>query len=61
MGIPEKLELLPYHDYGVGKYSGLGKKSETENVRAPGTETMKRLETMLRDMGLPVAAPGNFL
>ena len=43
-GIPEKVELLPYHAMGEHKYAAVGKEAQIFSV--PGEEKMKHLENI---------------
>ena len=43
-GIPEKVELLPYHAMGEHKYAAIGKKTQIFSV--PSEEKMKRLKNI---------------
>ena len=43
-GIPEKVELLPYHAMGEHKYAAIGKKTQIFSV--PGEEKMKHLKNI---------------
>jgi pyruvate formate lyase activating enzyme len=43
-GIPEKVELLPYHAMGEHKYAAIGK--ETQIFSVPGEEKMKHLKNI---------------
>ena len=40
---PVKLELLPYHRTGAGKYAALGRLYAVESVQPPSTEMMRSL------------------
>ena len=52
-GIPEKVELLPYHNYGLGKYESLGMHCEVQDRRPPEPEWMEAAAGHLREMNIP--------
>lgn len=49
----ERVELLPYHAYGVGKYETLGKVCRTAAVAPPDQAYMRGLAERYRAVGLP--------
>jgi pyruvate formate lyase activating enzyme len=44
----EKIELLPYHPYGSGKYAGVGKAYALSGLEAPDKATMESLRDRLQ-------------
>ena len=50
----EAIELLPFHRLGIGKYKGLGRYYKMENVHSLKKQDLTPLETLGREMGLPV-------
>ena len=51
---PEQVALLPYHDYGVGKYAAIGL-PEPPDFRKPEAEQMEELAELFRRKGLNVS------
>jgi pyruvate formate lyase activating enzyme len=49
----EKISLLPYHDLGVGKYSGLGRDYQLPDAKAPGADRVEALKRLCEESGLP--------
>ena len=47
------IQLLPYHNYGVGKYEALGKASRTTDIKSPSEEFMKAALEQYKKLGLP--------
>lgn len=43
----EKVEILPYHDYGKFKWEELGKKYELENLNSPTEEQINKAKEIL--------------
>jgi len=43
-GYPEKIELLPYHAMGEGKYVAMG--IEPQKFEVPSEKTMERLKAI---------------
>ena len=57
-GLPHRegvrlIQLLPYHNYGVGKYRSLGSASQTEELRPPEDSFMQEALQRYLDLGLP--------
>lgn len=57
-GLPHRervllIQLLPYHNYGVGKYASLGSRSQTEALRPPEDSFMRQALQYYLDLGLP--------
>lgn len=49
------IELLPYHNYGQGKYAGLGQEYRLDAVIPPTKERMYRLkETLEKQVSIPI-------
>lgn len=55
--VVERVELLPYHDYGREKWERLGVPYPLEGTPAPGAEEMERIRNKFADRGLPVVVP----
>lgn len=49
----EKIQLLPYHSYGVGKYETIGLKNEIRDHTPPTQEFMEKALQPYLDRGLP--------
>lgn len=47
-----KMELLPYHKFGFGKYEALGLPLPSETFEAPTKEKMERLFAILQEVGV---------
>lgn len=52
---PERVDLLPYHTYGIGKYKNLGI-SYSDNLTKPNAETINSIITAFRKAGFNVTA-----
>lgn len=50
-GKPQKMELLPFHNYGESKYGQIGKKMQGNYQASPVTR-MKEVKTMIEDCGI---------
>ncbi|MGN0373460.1 MAG: glycyl-radical enzyme activating protein [Enterocloster sp.] len=50
---PDKIELLPYHSYGTGKYSAYGIPYRLSDLHPPSQEKMSDLLQLFLDKGLP--------
>jgi pyruvate formate lyase activating enzyme len=48
----EKIELVPYHKLGVGKYPQYGMEYRLGDVEAPSKERMERLRRLVEGFGL---------
>jgi pyruvate formate lyase activating enzyme len=48
----EKIELVPYHQLGVGKYAQYGREYRLGNVESPTRERMERLRRLVEGFGL---------
>jgi pyruvate formate lyase activating enzyme len=53
-GRVEKVSLLPYHDYAIGKYSSLGRDYPFRGIPRPTKEHVERLERIMQSSGLKV-------
>jgi pyruvate formate lyase activating enzyme len=51
----ERVELLPYHEYGIHKWDAVGESYPLEGVEPPTTERMNELRDVFRRGGAPVA------
>ena len=49
----QKIQLLPYHSYGVGKYATLGVDSRTAGLQPPAEAFMEEALRLYLDLGLP--------
>lgn len=47
------IQLLPYHNYGVGKYGTLGKDSRTFDITPPSEAFMRAVLERYLELGLP--------
>ncbi len=43
----EEIHLLPYHNYGLDKYNGLGRGYALENITSPSSEQMNNFRDMI--------------
>lgn len=50
----ELCQLLPYHDYGLGKYEMLGYKNMQENFSTPNEQKMQKIFEIFRKNGVNV-------
>lgn len=51
--LPEaKLELLPYHEFGIGKYEALGLKKPSVTFSTPTKDAMERYYEILTEQGV---------
>ena len=50
-----KMELLPYHKFGFGKYEALGMPLPADTFEAPSEERMEQYRTILSDAGVEIA------
>ena len=54
--LPEaKMELLPYHKYGMIKYEALGRPFNQEDFYRPDADRMERLRGIVREQGVETA------
>ncbi|MDR1948864.1 MAG: glycyl-radical enzyme activating protein [Spirochaetaceae bacterium] len=47
-----KIELLPYHSYGVGKYAAMGMSDTCHKFQAPSPEKMQAIIARMQDRGI---------
>jgi len=47
------IQLLPYHNYGVGKYEALGSNSKTAGIEPPAETFMQEVLRLYLDLELP--------
>jgi pyruvate formate lyase activating enzyme len=50
----ERVEVLPFHQLGAGKWAELGLKYQLADVAPPSTELVQRVENQFRSHGLTV-------
>jgi pyruvate formate lyase activating enzyme len=48
----EKIELVPYHRLGVGKYAQYGMEYQLGSLEPPSEERMERLRRLVGEFGL---------
>ncbi|MDR1445971.1 MAG: hypothetical protein LBI90_03625, partial [Treponema sp.] len=48
----QKTELLPYHDYGIGKYAALGITDTNHVFKSPSPEKMLTIASRMRKRGV---------
>ena len=46
------IELLPYHKFGISKYSQYGLKYELNEIESPSKENVQRLRNIVKSHGL---------
>ncbi|MCG6894334.1 MAG: glycyl-radical enzyme activating protein [Desulfobacteraceae bacterium] len=54
----KRLELLPYHRYGIHRYEQTGRSCGTEAVMVPTEAKLQRLASIVRTRGIPVQIGG---
>lgn len=56
-GLPnvERVDLLPYHEYGKHKWEALGAEYPLEGISPPSEESVQRVREVFASEGLPVA------
>lgn len=52
------IHVLPYHNYGLGKYDALGRKYQLEDVEVPSDEHMEDIKKQLEGYGFTVNIGG---
>jgi pyruvate formate lyase activating enzyme len=52
------IELLPYHNFGVHKYTATGRQYQLEEVKSPSAERLNYLRGILEENGLIVKTEG---
>jgi pyruvate formate lyase activating enzyme len=50
----EYIEILPYHQFGISKYKGLGEEYRLSDVKPPETEYLIQLREKMKHQGLKV-------
>lgn len=53
-----RIDLLPYHKLGVGKYERLGKEYRLARVNPPSEESVRKIKKMLESRGFQVRMGG---
>ena len=48
----KRLHLLPYHNYGMDKYEGLGRSYDLKDIKPPTAEHMNELLAIVNETGL---------
>lgn len=48
----KRIDLLPYHNYGEGKYESIGRDYLLKGLKSPSEEKMNTLKKIIEDMGL---------
>ena len=54
----KRIELLPYHRYGVATYPVIGKSYEIPDVKPPSSERIKTIRDWMEKSGIPVRIGG---
>jgi pyruvate formate lyase activating enzyme len=57
-GRVKRVEILPYHDFAINKYEGLGRKYLLNDLKVPDNEYMARIKNILEKYGLQVQIGG---
>lgn len=57
-GKVKKIHILPYHNYGMSKYQGLGREYTLKDLQAPDSTHMERIQNKLRKHGVEVVIGG---
>ncbi len=52
---PERIDLLPYHDMGKGKYQNLGLDYRGEGLKSPDIEGLNEMKMMYEENGFVIA------
>lgn len=58
LGCVERVELLPYHRYGLHRYAATGRQYEHASQAAPSEERMRELVERVGSCGVPVRIGG---
>ena len=53
-----RVELLPYHRYGLATYARLGRAYPLEDIRPPSNERLQAAATVFASQGIPVRIGG---
>lgn len=48
----QRIELLPYHEFGIQTYSRLGREYKLTDVKPPNNEHMTRLKELVESCGV---------
>lgn len=48
----KRIDLLPYHNYGEGKYEAIGKEYLLGELKAPSENKMNTLKSLVKEMGI---------
>ena len=54
----EKINILPYHNLGLGKYDGLGMIYKLNHIKAPDDEHMNKIKANIESCGFKVEIGG---
>ena len=54
----KEIHILPYHNYGMSKYEGLGREYELKNTEIPSKVTMEEVKKYVEDKGFKVIIGG---
>ena len=54
----KEIHILPYHNYGMSKYEGLGKNYELKDVKIPQKDTMEKVKKYVENKGFKVIIGG---
>jgi len=46
------MELLPYHRFGISKYSQLDREYESKEIKRPTEKHMQRLRSIVNSLGI---------
>ena len=57
-GRVKKMHILPYHNYGLSKYHGLGRNYMLEEIKAPDQKKMEEIRSLLQSYGIEVTIGG---
>lgn len=57
-GKVKKIHILPYHNYGMSKYKGLGREYSLSDIKAPDSEHMEQIKAKLLKYGVEVVIGG---
>lgn len=55
----DSLELIPYHQFGVVKYTRLGLDYKLDGLTAPSDEKMENIKSIFNEMGLKIIEEGD--
>lgn len=57
-GKVKKIHILPYHNYGMSKYKGLGREYLLKDLKAPDSDHMEKIKNRLSKYGVEVIIGG---